>query len=709
MTAIYKRDLKSFFHSFIGWLYLAVTFFMMGLYFYVYNMIYGYPTISFVLQSVVFLFIITVPIITMRSLAEDRKYKTDQLILTAPVSVGKIVLGKYLALVTLLAIPVILIGLMPFALMRAGTFQMGISYSALTGFFLYGCLALAIGLFVSSLTESVVISAVSTLGILFVGYIMTGICGLISSTGTTAFAEFISKILSAFDMIGRFDRLCTGYFDLTAVLYYITFTAFMLFATMQSIQKRRYSISEKGVRFGAYSLGAVLLAAALTVTVNILASRLPEKYTAFDMTSNKMYTLTEDTKQLVSGIDKDVTIYVLVDETAKDVDLDKTLTQIGELSDHVTIQYVSPVTNPKFYYNYTEEQPSNNSLIVVSDSGSKVVDYQYLYTIGTDFLTGEYQVTGYDGEGQILAALSYVLSDEIPKFYIIQSGHGELQFEDIFLNALDKENVAYETLALYSVEEIPSDAQGIIINAPTSDYSKEDADKVIAYLEQGGNAFLIPTWTDAEMQNFESVLDFYGISLAEGVIVEQDKNFYNIQSPYNLIPKINDDEVTQKIAGQSVFAPLSRGLLYDDERDDIHYTPLLETSDSAFSKVDISAAQYFVKQEEDIDGPFVIAMEAEKATASGNTSKAYIVATEYLFTSDADEMFPGNNMKLFGSMVSALSDRTVSTFIPVKYFTGGYLIFNAAVILLAEILAVIVIPAGCLVIGFIIWFKRRRM
>lgn len=709
MTAIYKRDLKSFFHSFIGWLYLAVTFFMMGLYFYVYNMIYGYPTISFVLQSVVFLFIITVPIITMRSLAEDRKYKTDQLILTAPVSVGKIVLGKYLALVTLLAIPVILIGLMPFALMRAGTFQMGISYSALTGFFLYGCLALAIGLFVSSLTESVVISAVLTLGILFVGYIMTGICGLISSTGTTAFAEFISKILSAFDMIGRFDRLCTGYFDLTAVLYYITFTAFMLFATMQSIQKRRYSISEKGVRFGAYSLGAVLLAAALTVTVNILASRLPEKYTAFDMTSNKMYTLTEDTKQLVSGIDKDVTIYVLVDETAKDVDLDKTLTQIGELSDHVTIQYVSPVTNPKFYYNYTEEQPSNNSLIVVSDSGSKVVDYQYLYTIGTDFLTGEYQVTGYDGEGQILAALSYVLSDEIPKFYIIQSGHGELQFEDIFLNALDKENVAYETLALYSVEEIPSDAQGIIINAPTSDYSKEDADKVIAYLEQGGNAFLIPTWTDAEMQNFESVLDFYGISLAEGVIVEQDKNFYNIQSPYNLIPKINDDEVTQKIAGQSVFAPLSRGLLYDDERDDIHYTPLLETSDSAFSKVDISAAQYFVKQEEDIDGPFVIAMEAEKATASGNTSKAYIVATEYLFTSDADEMFPGNNMKLFGSMVSGLADRTVSTFIPVKYFTGGYLIFNAAVILLAEILAVIVIPAGCLVIGFVIWFKRRRM
>ena len=109
MKAIYKRELKAFFHSFVGWLFLAVTLFMMGIYFTVYNMMSGYPTISYVLQSIAFLFIISLPILTMRVMAEERKYKTDQLILTAPVTVGKVVLGKYLALVTVLAVPTVMI------------------------------------------------------------------------------------------------------------------------------------------------------------------------------------------------------------------------------------------------------------------------------------------------------------------------------------------------------------------------------------------------------------------------------------------------------------------------------------------------------------------------------------------------------------------------------------------------------------------------
>ena len=120
MRAIYKRELKSFFHSFVGWLFLAATLFLAGIYFTVYNIMSGYPTISYVLQSIVFLFIMTIPILTMRVLSEERKYKTDQLILTAPVSVGKIVAGKYLALVTVLAIPTVLIGVTPLFLMWAG-------------------------------------------------------------------------------------------------------------------------------------------------------------------------------------------------------------------------------------------------------------------------------------------------------------------------------------------------------------------------------------------------------------------------------------------------------------------------------------------------------------------------------------------------------------------------------------------------------------
>lgn len=210
MTAIYKKELQTLFNSVMGWLFVAVNLFVMGLYFVVYNMMMGYPTISYVLQSVVLIFHMTIPILTMRSLSEERRNKTDQLILTAPVSVGKIVMGKYLAMVTVIAMPIAFAGIMPLLLGQAGEFQTGVSYSSLLGFFLYACLALAIGLFLSSLTESVVIAAVLSFAVLFLGFIMGGICSVISGFGTTGFASGLVKVLSCFDMVRRFDILSGG-------------------------------------------------------------------------------------------------------------------------------------------------------------------------------------------------------------------------------------------------------------------------------------------------------------------------------------------------------------------------------------------------------------------------------------------------------------------------------------------------------------------
>ena len=196
MTAIYKREVRAFFHSFICWLYLAATLSLTGIYFTYFVMLYGEPSIAYVLQGVTFLFQFAVPILTMRSLAEDRKQKTDQLILTAPVSVSKIVFGKYLALLTVCAIPVLVIGIIPFMLSFYGDFQMGVSYTALFGFFLYGAFALAAGLFFSSLTESPVIAAILTFIVLFLGYLMTGIRSMISQTG-----NLVTDILSVFDTV----------------------------------------------------------------------------------------------------------------------------------------------------------------------------------------------------------------------------------------------------------------------------------------------------------------------------------------------------------------------------------------------------------------------------------------------------------------------------------------------------------------------------
>ena len=266
MTAIYKRELKSYFTTFLGPLFIGATLFLLGIYFSVYNLFMGYPYIGYALSSVVFLFLVSVPVLTMRILAEERRQKTDQLILTSPVGVGRIVLGKFLALATVFAIPVMIISLYPLVLAGFGTIAFGETYLAILGFFLYGLASIAIGIFVSSLTESQVIAAVLTFGILFLGYVMSGLCNMISPTG-----NFLTKILGAFDMAGRFEGLLDGSLQMTDIVYFLSVILLSLVFTVQSIQKRRYQISTGTVSMGAYSTAVLVISAGAVVLLALMA------------------------------------------------------------------------------------------------------------------------------------------------------------------------------------------------------------------------------------------------------------------------------------------------------------------------------------------------------------------------------------------------------------------------------------------------------
>ena len=297
MWAIYKRELKSYFRSFIGFLFIAATLFFVSLYFFVYNMLSGYPYISYAISSVTFLFMITVPILSMRILAEEKHSKTDQLILTAPVSVGGIVMGKFLALLTIFLIPTAVVCTYPLIMKGFGSVPMGESYLAVLAFFLYGMTSIAIGLLISSLTESQVIAAVVSFLVLFLGYMMSSICNLISSTG-----NLLTKILGCFDLATPFNEMLNGTLNLQSVIYYITLTALALFLAVQAIQKRRYSVSVQTLSFGAYSTGSIALAVAVVVVINIVLGEMPTSWTSLDVTSQKLYSLTDQTKEFVEGM-----------------------------------------------------------------------------------------------------------------------------------------------------------------------------------------------------------------------------------------------------------------------------------------------------------------------------------------------------------------------------------------------------------------------
>ena len=288
MTAIYKRELKSYFNSMTGYVFIAFFTAFMGIYFMAYNLYRGYPYFSYALNSTMTILLIAVPVLTMKSFAEDKKTKTDQLLLTAPVSVTQIVLGKYFAMVTVFLIPVLISCLCPLIIKANGEAYLLTDYASILAFFLLGCIFIAIGMFISALTESQVIAAVGTFGILFVlclwsdlisflpssemgtvigllifvtvfALIVWGVtrnwfvaaileaagivsCFLVYIFDSSVFQNGLSAILSKIDIRNAFDNFAyNNIFDVTGLIFYLSMSFIFIFLTVQVLLKRRWS------------------------------------------------------------------------------------------------------------------------------------------------------------------------------------------------------------------------------------------------------------------------------------------------------------------------------------------------------------------------------------------------------------------------------------------------------------------------------------
>nr|WP_296957355.1 ABC transporter permease subunit [uncultured Mediterraneibacter sp.] len=288
MLAIYKRELRSYFQSMVGCVFIAFLMAFTGIYFMAYNLTAGYPYFSYTLAGSLIVFIVGIPLITMRSFAEDRKNKTDQLLLTAPVSLGKVVMGKYLAMVTVIGIPNVIFCLYPLIIKSQGTAYLKVDYISIGVFFLLGCVYAAIGMFLSSLTESQIIAFISTFGILLVLYLWDGILSMLPSSAVSGlvwiillisliafyiyhmtgnfvisggievigviaslvlyfvksslYENLITKMLGKLALANVFtDITSNSIVDVTGIALYLTIIAVFVFLTIQSIQKRRWS------------------------------------------------------------------------------------------------------------------------------------------------------------------------------------------------------------------------------------------------------------------------------------------------------------------------------------------------------------------------------------------------------------------------------------------------------------------------------------
>lgn len=478
-------------------------------------------------------------------------------------------------------------------------------------------------------------------------------------------------------------------------------------------QRLQTGISARAFRAGGYSVAAAALVIAIAVVVNVLAGALPAKYTQIDTTSSQLFSISQQTEEVLSGLDEDVIIYWVVRSGEEDETLELLLEQYKGMSRHISVVKKDPDVYPGFAETYELEGDYSNCLVVESEKRFRSVAYDsiYSYDYSSYYTTGSYDVS-FAGESAVTSAISYVTSETLSKIYLL-TGHGESVLSTDFSSAVEQENVEMAELSLLTQTAVPEDADCVLIYGPTRDISEEELELLRNYLAEGGNMMLLtdPPQEDTDYTNLYALMDDYGMRVNEGIVLEEDYNYYALGTPYYLLPELSYHTITAPLidGGYYVLLPVAQGLDYSEMvRENLSVSQLLTTSDSAFSKLAGYSLDTYEKEEGDIDGPFSLAMIGTETIDEDTESSVIWVSSLALLDDSTNQQVSGGNQDFFLNCLGFLTEQESSITIHAKSLSYDYLTMSSFSSTLWTVLFVAVIPLGYLLIGIQIWYRRKR-
>ena len=471
------------------------------------------------------------------------------------------------------------------------------------------------------------------------------------------------------------------------------------------------TISKKHIKNGSYTMVMSVIFIAVVIVINMIVSTIPSKYSEIDISSQKLYSIGDETKKMLKDLEKDVTIYQIAQSGSEDENIANLLKKYEDESKHIKVEQKDPVVNPKFVSQYTSDDLSANSLIVVCGDRNKVIDYNNIYETSIDYQTYSSQTTGFDGEGQITSAIGYVTSENLPVLYTVE-GHGEKDMDSSIKEDIEKANMDIKSLNLLTEGSVPDDADCLFIDSPSTDFSSDEKDAIIEYLEDGGKAMIFSDYTTEDMPNFDAILENYGVQRVDGVVFEGDNQHYAMQMPYYLVPTINSTDASSETAsaGYYVLAPYAQGIKQlDDVRDTVKIESILTTSDQAYSKTDLNS-NTIEKEDGDVEGPFDLGVSITESLDDDKETQIVYYSTSNLMDSQTNQMVSGGNEKLIIESLKWMTDteESASVSIPSKSLEVSYLTITDYDAAFWKICTIALIPGIFLVIGFVVWIKRRK-
>ncbi len=464
---------------------------------------------------------------------------------------------------------------------------------------------------------------------------------------------------------------------------------------------------------GSYSVGLIVLVIAIVIVINMIAGQLPESIRNIDISDNRIYEISDTSREILKDLDQDVTFTVFAEKSSTDDMIKTFLDKYTSLSDKISVEWVDPVLHPS---ELTENNVSEDTILVSCKETGKTTTVAFSDILVTDeysyYTTGTSSATEFDGEGQLTGAVNYVTSDSQKKIYYT-TGHGESSFSSSVTDLLDKSNMTEEELNLIMTGEIPEDCDLLFMYSPVTDITEDEQALLKDYIAHGGKVYItLPSEKKEETPNLDALLTSYGMTPADGYIADMSRNYQG--NYYYIFPQISAyDEMAEGLSSNMVLLINAHGLtITDPETDTITVSSFMDTSDQG----------YAVTEDSQTEGTYSLGAVATQTlsaedTAEEDTSgdseeeleegRLTVVAADSLIDPQITDAFSTlENLDLFMNTISANFDDVQNVAIEAKSLQVTYNTMQHAGVI--SLFLIIGIPLIILVFGFVQWWKRRK-
>jgi ABC-type uncharacterized transport system involved in gliding motility, auxiliary component len=454
-------------------------------------------------------------------------------------------------------------------------------------------------------------------------------------------------------------------------------------------------ILKKQIKYGLKSSITILIVIAFLICLNLFVNKFDLKY---DLTKEKLYTVSEQTKKIIDNVNQKINIYVLASKENTNLITTKLIEQYK--TKNINVEYKDTEKYPDFVKKFeTTDQISPNSIIVSGENKYKVIDFNDLVSYDYDYSTFQTKVKSIDVEPELTNAIRYVTSNQTPVIYKL-IGHGEQNLNEDYKKQIELANYEIKDLDLIGQTKIPDDCKIIFITTPQRDWTQEEMQAIDKFLQDGSAIFCIDYVKD-EFINMTSLMKKYNFEFGKSIIIENNSSNFTGNNNLYLIPNYTENEISHEFEEKhyKLLVPFCQNIFINDDE---NIKALLESSDNSYGKTNLES-QSITKEANDIDGPLNIAVLAEK-----ENSKIIAIGSTSILDSNINSYVGGTNCDFIISSINYLNGQSDNLYIPPKTHETNHINFTQKQIILISTASTLLFPCIIFIIGIVIIRKRRQ-